>query len=72
MPNLQKAKLARQASSTRPAVQMTKRSVNAFTIALDRSVMHMDFDQHTSAAATEDASIAVAALSNGCASATAP
>lgn len=53
------------ASQPPVAAQMIKRSVNAITNALDRSVMHMDFDQHTSAAATEDASIAVAAYREG-------
>ncbi len=42
------------------AAQMIKRSVNAITGALDRSIMHMDFDQHLLASETEDAAIAVA------------
>ncbi|NKB56397.1 MAG: enoyl-CoA hydratase/isomerase family protein [Alphaproteobacteria bacterium] len=42
------------------AAQMIKRSVNAISGALDRSIMHMDFDQHLLASGTEDAAIAVA------------
>lgn len=41
------------------AAQMIKRSVNAIASALDRSVMHMDFDQHLLASGTEDAAIAL-------------
>ena len=43
------------------AAQMIKRSVNAISGALDRSVMHMDFDQHHLAADTSDAAEAVSA-----------
>jgi enoyl-CoA hydratase/carnithine racemase len=43
------------------AAQMIKRSVNAISGALDRSVMHMDFDQHHLAADTADAAEAVSA-----------
>ncbi len=42
------------------AAQMIKRSVNAISGALDRSIMHMDFDQHMLASGTEDAATAVA------------
>ena len=41
--------------------QMIKRSVNAISSALDRSIMHMDFDQNLITAATEDASAAAQA-----------
>jgi 1,4-dihydroxy-2-naphthoyl-CoA synthase len=37
---------------------MIKRSVNAISSALDRSIMHMDFDQHLLTEATEDAASA--------------
>ena len=40
---------------------MIKRSVNTISGALDRSVMHMDFDQHHLAADTSDAAEAVSA-----------
>ena len=40
------------------AAQMIKRSVNAISSALDRSIMHMDFDQHLLTEATEDAASA--------------
>jgi len=40
------------------AAQMIKRSVNAISSALDRSIMHMDFDQHLLAEDTEDATSA--------------
>jgi 1,4-dihydroxy-2-naphthoyl-CoA synthase len=43
------------------AAQMIKRSVNAISSALDRSIMHMDFDQNILAQSTEDAAEAVAA-----------
>ena len=43
------------------AAQMIKRSVNAFTSALDRSVMHMDSDQHMLTSQSEDAATAVSA-----------
>ena len=43
------------------AAQMIKRSVNAISSALDRSVMHMDFDQHMLSSETEDAAEAVEA-----------
>ena len=43
------------------AAQMIKRSVNAIASALDRSIMHMDFDQNLMTAGTEDASMAVKA-----------
>ena len=43
------------------AAQMIKRSVNTISGALDRSVMHMDFDQHHLAADTSDAAEAVSA-----------
>ena len=41
--------------------QMIKRSVNAIASALDRSVMHADFDQHLLASSTMDQEEAVAA-----------
>ena len=41
------------------AAQMIKRSVNAICGALDRSIMHMDFDQHLLASQTEDAAAAI-------------
>lgn len=41
------------------AAQMIKRSVNAICGALDRSIMHMDFDQHLLASQTEDAAEAI-------------
>jgi len=41
------------------AAQMIKRSVNAITGALDRSIMHMDFDQHLLASHSEDAAAAI-------------
>jgi len=41
------------------AAQMIKRSVNAIASALDRSIMHMDFDQHLLASNTEDAAEAI-------------
>ena len=41
--------------------QMIKRSVNAIASALDRSVMHADFDQHLLASSTTDQEEAVAA-----------
>ena len=47
------------------AAQMIKRSVNAITNVMDRSIMHMDFDQHLTASSTEDASTAVAAYREG-------
>jgi enoyl-CoA hydratase len=40
---------------------MIKRSVNAISSALDRSVMHMDVDQHLLSRDTEDAATAVEA-----------
>ncbi len=43
------------------AAQMIKRSVNAISSALDRSIMHMDFDQNILSAETEDAAQAVSA-----------
>lgn len=43
------------------AAQMIKRSVNALSSALDRSIMHMDFDQNILTAMTEDATEAVTA-----------
>jgi enoyl-CoA hydratase len=43
------------------AAQMIKRSVNAISSALDRSVMHMDVDQHLLSRDTEDAATAVEA-----------
>ncbi len=43
------------------AAQMIKRSVNAIASALDRSIMHMDFDQNLMTASSEDAAIAVEA-----------
>ncbi len=43
------------------AAQMIKRSVNAISSALDRSVMHMDSDQHILVSETEDAAEAVQA-----------
>ena len=41
------------------AAQMIKRSVNNIAGALDRAIMHMDFDQHLLASATEDAAAAI-------------
>ncbi|MBT4042181.1 MAG: enoyl-CoA hydratase/isomerase family protein [Rhodospirillaceae bacterium] len=49
------------ASQAPVAAQMIKRSVNAISSALDRSVMHMDVDQHLLNRETEDAAIAVSA-----------
>jgi enoyl-CoA hydratase len=49
----------RYAAQPPVAAQMIKRSVNAISGALDRSIMHMDFDQHLLASNTEDAAIAV-------------
>lgn len=43
------------------AAQMIKRSVNALADALDRSIMHADFDQHLLASGTGDAATAVEA-----------
>ena len=43
------------------AAQMIKRSVSAIASALDRSIMHMDFDQNLMTASSEDAAIAVEA-----------
>ena len=48
------------------AVQMIKRSVNAISSALDRSVMHMDFDQNILSAETEDAAHAAEAYLDKC------
>ena len=53
--------LANTPPSPPVAAQMIKRSVNAISGALDRSVMHMDFDQHHLAADTSDAAEAVSA-----------
>tara|TARA_B100000676_G_C17839813_1_gene712282 strand:- start:33 stop:830 length:798 start_codon:yes stop_codon:yes gene_type:complete len=41
------------------AAQMIKRSVNAISTALDRSIMHMDFDQHLLASSMEDTAEAI-------------
>jgi enoyl-CoA hydratase/carnithine racemase len=49
------------ASKPPVAAQMIKRSVNAISTALDRSIMHADFDQHLLASATEDRDEAVSA-----------
>lgn len=43
------------------AAQMIKRSVNAISGALDRSIMHMDFDQHLLASRSEDSAEAISA-----------
>ena len=43
------------------AAQMIKRSVNAISSALDRSIMHMDFDQNLLSANSDDAAEAVQA-----------
>lgn len=48
----------RYAAQPPVAAQMIKRSVNAITGALDRSVMHMDFDQFLLANKSEDAAVA--------------
>ena len=54
--------LARHYSALPPVpAQMIKRSVNAIASALDRSVMHADFDQHLLASSTTDQDEAVAA-----------
>ena len=53
---------ARHYSALPPVpAQMIKRSVNAIASALDRSVMHADFDQHLLASSTTDQDEAVAA-----------
>ncbi len=49
----------RYAAQSPIAAQMIKRSVNAICGALDRSIMHMDFDQHLLASGTEDAAEAI-------------
>ena len=49
----------RYAAQPPVAAQMIKRSVNAICGALDRSIMHMDFDQHLLASGTEDAAEAI-------------
>lgn len=46
------------------AAQMIKRSVNAISSALDRSIMHADFDQAILASGTDDAAEAVDAYRN--------
>lgn len=53
------------ASQPPVAAQMIKRSVNAISYALDRSIMHMDFDQNLLGAGTEDAATAVRAYREG-------
>ena len=47
------------------AAQMIKRSVNALATALDRSIMHMDFDQNILSAMTGDAAEATRAYRAG-------
>jgi enoyl-CoA hydratase len=49
----------RYAAQPPVAAQMIKRSVNAIAGALDRAVMHMDFDQHLLASSMEDTAEAV-------------
>lgn len=56
---------AHYASQPPVAAQMIKRSVNAISSALDRSIMHMDFDQNILGAGTEDAAAAVRAYREG-------
>ncbi|MDD9926489.1 MAG: enoyl-CoA hydratase-related protein [Rhodospirillaceae bacterium] len=50
----------RYAAQAPVAAQMIKRSVNAISTALDRSIMHMDFDQHLLASGMEDTAEAIA------------
>ena len=50
----------RYAAQAPVAAQMIKRSVNAISTALDRSIMHMDFDQHLLASSMEDTAEAIA------------
>lgn len=47
------------------AAQMIKRSVNAIASALDRSIMHMDFDQNILTQSSDDAAEAVRAYRAG-------
>lgn len=54
----------RYASKAPIAAQMIKRSVNHLSSALDRAIMHMDFDQNLLAASSEDRAAAVAAYAN--------
>ena len=49
----------RYAAQAPVAAQMIKRSVNAISTALDRSIMHMDFDQHLLASSMEDTAEAI-------------
>ncbi|MGY9054114.1 MAG: enoyl-CoA hydratase/isomerase family protein [Alphaproteobacteria bacterium] len=51
----------RYAAQPPVAAQMIKRSVNAISGALDRSIMHMDADQHFLTSLSEDAGIAAKA-----------
>ncbi|MEM7404651.1 MAG: enoyl-CoA hydratase/isomerase family protein [Pseudomonadota bacterium] len=53
------------ASQAPAAAQMIKRSVNAISSALDRSIMHMDFDQNLLNESSADAAEAVAAYRAG-------
>ena len=50
----------RYAAQAPVAAQMIKRSVNALSTALDRSIMHMDFDPHLLASSMEDTAEAIA------------
>lgn len=56
---------ARYAAKAPIAAQMIKRSVNHLSSALDRAIMHMDFDQNLLAAGSHDRVAAVQAYANG-------
>ncbi len=56
---------AHYAAKPPAAAQMIKRSINAITAALDRSIMHMDADQNLLAQSTKDRAAAARAYLDG-------